>query len=98
MLTGSRSPPRPTIRRQTPWLLAVLLHTISAPNNRQEPRWAAPPRWSGALTRRSIYGPHGKDTPSGPGTSRTSTRGQSRTPVRLPPSGWPNGDSRTHSG
>ena len=31
-----------------PWPLAVLLHTISAPNKRQEPGWANPPRlvWS----------------------------------------------------
>ena len=26
------------------WLLAVLLHTISAPSKRHEPRWANPPR------------------------------------------------------
>ena len=31
-----------------PWLLAVLLHTISAPSKRQEPGWANPPTlvWS----------------------------------------------------
>ena len=31
-----------------PWLLAVLSHTISAPNKRQEPGWANPPTlvWS----------------------------------------------------
>ena len=31
-----------------PWPLAVLLHTISAPNIRQEPGWASPPTlvWS----------------------------------------------------
>ena len=28
-----------------------------------------PQQWSGALTRRSICGPHGRETPSGPGTS-----------------------------
>ena len=26
-----------------PWLLAVLLHTVSAPNKRHEPEWANPP-------------------------------------------------------
>ena len=26
-----------------PWALAILLHTISAPNKRQEPGWASPP-------------------------------------------------------
>ena len=31
-----------------PWPLAVLLHTVSAPNKRQEPGWANPPAlvWS----------------------------------------------------
>ena len=31
-----------------PWQLAVLLHTVSAPNKRQEPRWVDPPAlvWS----------------------------------------------------
>ena len=31
-----------------PWVLAVLLHTVSAPNKRQEPGWANPPTlvWS----------------------------------------------------
>ena len=31
-----------------PWLLAVLLHTVSAPNKRQEPGWANAPTlvWS----------------------------------------------------
>ena len=73
-----------------PWPLAILLHTISAPDKRQERSGPTPPRWSGAPTRRSIYGPHGKETPSGPWTFRTSTRGQSHTPARQPPSRWPN--------
>ena len=31
-----------------PWPLAVLLHTVSAPNKRQEPGWVNPPAlvWS----------------------------------------------------
>ena len=57
-----------------PWPLAVLLHTVSAPNKRQEPGWVNPPHWCGAPTRRNIYGPRGRETPSGPRTSRTSTR------------------------
>ena len=44
-----------------------------------------PPHWCGARTRRSIYGPRGRETPSGLRTSRTSTRGQSRTPARRLP-------------
>ena len=41
----------------------------------------APPHCSGAPTRRSIYGPHCRETPSGPRTSWTSEGGQSRTPA-----------------
>ena len=74
-------------------------YTPSAPpNKQQEPAGPTPPHWSGAPTRRSIYGPHGKDTPPGPGTFLTSARGPSRTPARQPPSQWPSEDSRTHSG
>ena len=67
-----------------PWPLAVLLHTVSAPGKRQEAGWTTPPHWCAAPTRRSIYGPHGKETPSGPQTSRTSMRDQSRTPAWQP--------------
>ena len=44
-----------------------------------------PPALVWALTRRSIYGPRGRETPSGPRTFQTSTRGQSRTPARRLP-------------
>ena len=81
-----------------PWQLAVLLHTISAPTNGRSRGGPTPPNWSGAPTRRSIYGAHGKETPSGPRTFWTSTQSPSRTPARQPPSRWPNKDSRTHSG
>ena len=67
------------------WPLAVLLTTVSAPNERQERDGSTPPHWCGAPTRRSVYGPRGRETPSGPRTSRTSTRGQSRSPARWLP-------------
>ena len=81
-----------------PWPLAVLLHTISASAGGRNRGGPTPLHWSGASTRKSIYGPHGRETPSGPRTSRISTRGQSRTPARRPPLRWPSGESRTHSG
>ena len=65
--------------------LAVLLHTVGAPNKRQEPGLVNPPALVWSATRRSIYGPHRRERPSGPRTSRTSTRGQSRRPTRWLP-------------
>ena len=96
--TGDRGPPRPTICRRTPgrWRSCC---TPSAPPTRGRNRGrSTPPHWCGAPTRRSIYGPRGRETPSGPRTSRTSTRGQSRTPAQRLPWRWPNRDSRTRSG
>ena len=99
--------PRPLAAGAHPGLLYVggPLAAGSPATHRQRPQQEAgtgmgqpPPHWCGAPTRRSIYGPHGRETPSGPRTSRTSTRGQSRTPARRLPWRWPNGDSRTHSG
>ena len=65
-----------------PWLLAVLLHTISAPTRGRNRGGPTP------TTRRRIYGRRGRETPSGPRRSRTSTRGQSRRPTRRLPSWW----------
>ena len=96
--TGNRGRPRPTICRRTPgrWQSC---YTPSAPPTRgRNQGGSTPPHWCGAPTRRSIYRPRGRETPSGPWTSRTSTRGQSRTPARRLPWQWPNGDSRTRSG
>ena len=96
--TGDRGPPRPTTCRRTPgrWRSCC---TRSAPPTRGRNRGGStPPHWCGAPTRRSIYGPRGRETPSGPQTSRTSTRGPSRTPAQRLPWRWPNGGSRTHSG
>ena len=93
-----QGPPRPTICRRTPgrWQSC---YTPSAPPTRGRNRdGSIPPHWCGAPTRRSIYGPRGRETRSGQRTSRPSTRGQSRTPARQLPWRWPNGDSRTHSG
>ena len=80
------------------WALAVLLHTISAPNKRQEP----------GLANRStrVWGPdqeeHLRAAWQGDAIrirmSPTSMRGPSRTPARQPPSRWRSEDSRTHSG
>ena len=77
----------------------------SPATHRQRPQQEAgavlgqhPPHWSGAPTRMSIYGPHGRETPAEARTSWTFTRGQSRTPARWLPSRWHNGDSRTRSG
>ena len=81
-----------------PWPLAVLLHTLSAPNKRQELGWVNPPALVWSPCQEEHLRPRGRETPSGPRTSRTSTRGQSRTPARRLPWRWPNGDSRTHSG
>ena len=96
--TGSRGPPRPTICRRTPgrWQSC---YTPSAPPTRGRNRdGSTPAHWCGAPTRRSIYGPRSRKTPSGPRTSRTCTPGQSRTPAHRLPWRWPNGDSRAHSG
>ena len=96
--TCNRGPPRPTICRRTPgrWRSC---YTPSAPPTRGRNRGGStPPHWCGAPTRRSIYGPRGRETPSGPRTSWTSERGQSRTPAQRLLWRWPNGDSRTRSG
>ena len=96
--TGSRGPARPTICPPTPgrWQSC---YTPSAPPTRGRNRdGSTPPHWCGAPTRRSIHRPRRREKPSGPRTSRNSTRGQSRTPARRLPWRWPNGDIRTHSG
>ena len=68
-----------------PWPLAVLLHTVSAPNKRQEPGWVNPP----ALVWSPNQEEHLRAAWQGDAirarTSRTSTRGQSRTPARRLP-------------
>ena len=81
-----------------PWPLAILLHTISAPNRRQEPGWANPPTlvwspdqeehlraaWQGdAIRTTEVPDLHaGRVTHAHPAATL----------------GWPNEDSRTHSG
>ena len=39
-----QEPTQPYFVTADPWPPAILLHDISAPNKRQEPRWANPPR------------------------------------------------------
>ena len=80
-----------------PWPLAVLLHTISTPNKRQEPGWANPPTlvWApdqeehlrGAWQRDAIRTTDVRDVHAGPVTHARPA----------PPSRWPNEDSRTYS-
>ena len=81
-----------------PWPLAVLLHTVSAPTKRQESGWTNLPALVWSPDQEGHLRPHGEETPSGPRTSRTSTRGQLCTPAQRLPSRWLNGDSRTRSG
>ena len=48
-----------------PWMLAVLLHTVGAPNKRQEPGWVNPP----AL----VWSPDQEERPRAPARARSSS-------------------------
>ena len=81
-----------------PWPLAVLLHTVSAPNKRQEPGWVNPP----ALVRSPDQEEHLRAAWQGDAIRAADVpdlqAGPITHPLRRLPWRWPNGDSRTHSG